>query len=346
MESVHLKSLCFQERPKAAFLTRNDCPFLPQIFDNSIKKRIAQSADLLPIILTPANYDQYKVQAQEVEILFTCWGMPVECVLNPEQFPKLRILFFSGGSTKAFSRPLLKRGVQVVSARTANAISVAHFCLGQILLSCKGYFQNTEHCRRHTTTRSDIAFVGAGVYDETIALIGMGAVGQELALLLQHFPVRILAVDPYLTEDDANIFRVKLVTLEEAFAQAYVVSNHLPDLPNLQGILNRRLFSSMRPSATFINTGRGAQVNETDLIEVFKQRTDLTALLDVTMPEPPVPESPLYRLPNIQLSSHIAGAMHKELRRLGDFIIDELTQYVQGKPLIHADSLESLDRLA
>jgi phosphoglycerate dehydrogenase-like enzyme len=120
----------------------------------------------------------------------------------------------------------------------------------------------------------------------------------------------------------------------------------LPDHPELKGVLNKKLFESMRPNATFINTGRGAQVIEADLIEVAQLRPDLTALLDVTEPEPPAPGSLLYHLPNIQLSSHIAGAVNDEILRLGDFVIEEFERYVAGSPLLYADSLELLARLA
>ena len=117
-----------------------------------------------------------------------------------------------------------------------------------------------------------------------------------------------MVVDPYLTAEEAQELSVELVTMEEAFSSGYVVSNHLPDFPSLKGILNRQLFLSMRPHATFINTGRGAQVSEPDLVEVARLRPDLTALLDVTDPEPPGADCPLHDVPNIHLSSHIAGA--------------------------------------
>ena len=102
----------------------------------------------------------------------------------------------------------------------------------------------------------------------------------------------------------------------------------------------------MRPNSSFINTGRGAQVNETDLIEIAQARPDLTALLDVTVSEPPKPGSLLYELPNIQLSSHIAGSLNDDLRRLGDFVIEEFERYVLGQPLRYADTLLALDQLA
>jgi len=329
----------------AAFLATGHCSFVGKIFDASRRDRIAGHAQLLPTVLTPENIDQMKKEAAQVEVLFTCWGFPHN-LLTPDRFPSLKLVLFSGGSVKFFAQPLLQRGVHVVGARRSNAVAVAHFCLGQIILACKGWFRNTQHCRDAAMRHSGKCFAGPGLYGEKIALLGMGAVARELVQMLKPLDLDVIVVDPYLAPAEAAKLGVKLDTMEEAFAAAYVVSNHLPNLPKLKGVFNRPLFASMRSNATFINTGRGAQVNETDLIEIMRERPDLTALLDVTEPEPPVSGSPFYELPNVQLSSHIAGAINDEVHRQGDFVIEEFERYATGKPLLHADSLETLDLLA
>ena len=90
----------------------------------------------------------------------------------------------------------------------------------------------------------------------------------------------------------------------------------------------------MPANASFINTGRGETVNHDDLVKVFRKRQDLTALLDVTDPaEPLPPESPLWSLPNVQISSHIAGAKGDEVGRVADFTIDEFERWRRGEPL-------------
>jgi len=329
----------------AAFLATGHCPFVGKIFDAPSRDRIARYAQLLPTVLTPENIDQMKKEAAQAEVLFTCWGFPHD-LLTPDRFPSLKLLLYSGGSVKFFARPLLERGVQVVGARVSNAVAVAHFCLGQIILACKGWFRNTQDCRDAQMRHSGKCFAGPGLYGEKIALLGMGAVARELVQMLKPLDLDVIVVDPYLTPAEAAKLGVELVSMEEAFASAYVVSNHLPNLPELKGVLNRPLFASMRPNATFINTGRGAQVHEADLIGIMQARPDLTALLDVTDPEPPVLGSPFYELPNVQLSSHIAGALNDEVHRQGDFVLEEFERYAEGKPLLHADSLETLDRLA
>jgi len=263
-----------------------------------------------------------------------------------ELLPHLRAVFYAAGSVKGFARPLLERGITLCSAWAANAVSVAEFCLGQILLACKGYFANVHDCHTPLPQRQHKRFMGPGVYGEKIAIIGAGQIGRYLIGLLRPFRLEILVVDPFLADAEAAQLGVRKVTLEEAFREAYVVSNHLPNLPSLKHVLDEKLFASMREHATFINTGRGAQVNEPELIGVLKRRTDLLAFLDVTDPEPVPPNSEFYSLPNVKMTGHMAGAHDDEVLRMADWMIEEFCRWQQGEPLRYAITLEMLERLA
>lgn len=107
-----------------------------------------------------------------------------------------------------------------------------------------------------------------------------------------------------------------------------------------------QLLASLKPHATFINTSRGAVVDESGLIEVLQQRPDLMALLDVTDPEPPVSGSPLYTLPNVFLTPHIAGSLAGECARMGDLAIEECRRFLAGEPLRWAITREQAARMA
>ena len=102
----------------------------------------------------------------------------------------------------------------------------------------------------------------------------------------------------------------------------------------------------MRPYATFLNTGRGAQVVEADLIRVLGDRPDLTAILDVTDPEPPVANSPLYTLPNCILTPHIAGSIGNEVWRMSAYMADEFARYLQGSPVRYEVTEQMLATMA
>lgn len=115
--------------------------------------------------------------------------------------------------------------------------------------------------------------------------------------LLKPFKLRIIAVSAYLSKQPELAKTIgidKLVSIEDAFSKAYVISNHLPDRASNKNVLKKAHFASMCQGATFINTGRGTQVDEDSMIRVLKSRPDLTALLDVQHPEPPEAGSELY----------------------------------------------------
>lgn len=337
-------------RIKAAFFgngvtwREGDC--VSYVYACGRRQQIASITDLHPVQVNTQNLDAELPRLDKVEVIFSTWGMPALQPAQLARMPQLKVLFYAAGSVKQLAPLYLDHGITVVSAWAANAVSVSEFCLGQILLACKGYFRNTRDCRLPERNDQRKAFHGQGVYGETVAIIGAGQIGRNLIRLLKPFRLHVAVVDPYLSEPEAESLGVSRVSLEEAFARAYVISNHLPDLPDLQGVLNGDLFASMRPDATFINTGRGRQVNEAELIAVLRRRPDLVALLDVTDPQPCAPDSAFYALPNVQLSSHLAGAHNDEVVRMADTVIEEFHRWQNGDPLRFAVTRDMLERMA
>ena len=292
------------------------------VYSEAQRKQIAEVADLMPEIVNAGNFDS--VDLKDVEVIFSTWGMMNFTDEQLDRMPNLKAVFYGAGATDYFARPLLARGIKVISAWKANAIPVAEFVLAQIILSMKNYFSNNWNNK----------FAGPGCYGETVALIGAGAISSKLQEMLKVLNLNVLVI-PSRPER-------RTVSLEEAFRTAYVVSNHLPNREDNQKVLTKELFASMRQGATFINTGRGAQVDEAGLIEVLKARPDLTALLDVTFPEPPEAGSELYTLPNVRLTSHIAGSLNDEVHRMVDYVIGDYLHFAAGEPLEHEVTEEML----
>jgi phosphoglycerate dehydrogenase-like enzyme len=104
-------------------------------------------------------------------------------------------------------------------------------------------------------------------------------------------------------------------------------------LPETEHMLRAAHFRSLRPDAVFVNTARGEVVAESEMIEVLRERPDILAVLDVADPEPPVPGSPLFELPNVVLTPHIAGSLGAECRRLGASIAGDIELYVLDRPI-------------
>ncbi len=334
------------KKPKAFFVNTPGSPFFEEIFRNGNRTHLEQLADVDPLILTPDHFATNRGRFEEAEILVGTWGFPVELAATLSELPKLKMVLYAGGSARSFAKPFLDRGIAVVIARETNAKVVAEFCFAQIILANKGYFRNIRATRDPKTAHPLVAPAGPGNHQTTVALLGYGAIGRNLRRLLQTLNLEILVVDPTLPPETAEADGFRLVDLAEAFRTALVVSNHLPDFPHLRHFLKEEHFASMPEGATFVNTGRGAQVDEDGLIRVLRQRADLTALLDVTSPEPPEPDSALYTLPNALVSSHIAGVIGRERNLLVQTIVEDLERHLQGLPLRHAIDLAAWKAMA
>jgi phosphoglycerate dehydrogenase-like enzyme len=135
------------------------------------------------------------------------------------------------------------------------------------------------------------------------------------------------------------------VPLDDLMAAADVVTVHAPSLPSTRHLLDARRLALMRDGATLVNTARGALVDHAALIAELRTGR-LSAVLDVTEPEPLPPDSPLFDLPNVVLTPHIAGALGTEVRRLGDAAVAEVARYAAGEPFAHPLTAADLDRVA
>lgn len=319
---------------------------LDNVYKMGRLEMVSSMTDLYPHVITTQNFDDHEKALKDIEVVFSTWGMPL---LKEEQIDKLKslkALFYAAGSVKAFAKPYIQKGITVMSAWAANAVPVAEFTLAQILLSTKGYFRNTSDRKCLRGQSNTLLFKGPGNFGETISLLGCGMVGRKLIELLKGFNLHVIVYDPYLKDETANMLGVEKVSLEDAFTKGYVVSNHTPDIPATKGLITGRLFELMREHATFINTGRGATVVENDMIAVLKKRPSLTALLDVTWPEPPPADSEIYTMPNVILSGHIAGSLGDETVRMADYCIEQFKAYAKGAKMKYTVNLEDLDKMA
>jgi phosphoglycerate dehydrogenase-like enzyme len=239
---------------------------------------------------------------------------------------------------------LWERGVRITSAYAANAVPVSEYTLAAILFSLKRGWHFAFSARREKALPGQGQVPGA--YGSTVGLVSLGMVGRLVRERLQPFALNVVAYDPYVTSEEARVLGVDLISLEDLFVSSEVVSLHAPWLPETEGMILGSHLASMKRNATLINTSRGAVVREAEMVEVLEERPDLWAVLDVTHPEPPEPDSRLYDLPNVVLTPHIAGSLGGECRRMGRLVVDELRQYVAGEPLEYEITRERAALLA
>ncbi len=294
------------------------------VYSPETLNKLANIAALSPAPVTREEILANPTQFADVQVIFSTWGMPkfTEEELRTA-LPSLRAVFYAAGSVQAFAREHLNRGVRIFSAWASNAVPVAEYTVAQILLANKGFYQS---CRimsggDHKGAKAYFRKM-PGNYGARVGIIGAGMIGKMVLRRLHDYRLETVTYDPFLSDEDAATLGTKKVSLEELFESCAVISNHVANLPATVGMLHYGLFSRMSETATFINTGRGAQVVEADLIRALTECPDRTAVLDVTMPEPPEAGSPFYSLPNVFLTPHIAGSAGDEVARMGEQMAD------------------------
>jgi phosphoglycerate dehydrogenase-like enzyme len=279
----------------------------------------------------------------EADVILSGWGMATMDEAFLAAAPKLKAVFYGAGTIKYFMTDAAwDRGIMVTSAYAANAIPTAEFALTQILYALKRgwYFVRAIEREGQYPERTPVP----GAYGSKVGLVSLGMIGSYVAKLLKAFDVEVLAYTS--SKQKAARLGARRCSLDEIFAECDVVSLHTPWISETVGMITGAHLASMKPNATFINTARGAVVREEEMIEVLQQRPDLFAVLDVTYPEPPEEGSPLYTLPNVVLTPHIAGSLDNECRRMGRYAVRELEHYLKGEPQNWQITREAAAKLA
>ncbi|MBQ2809698.1 MAG: hydroxyacid dehydrogenase [Clostridia bacterium] len=332
---------------KAIFLTNNKGN-IDYVYGEKNIARLSALTDLDTKVYCEEDIVACPKKFEDVEYIFSTWGMPGGGELKlTEYFPSLRALFYAAGSIRYFAQEYFDKGVKITSAFAANAIPVAEFTVGQILLADKGFFHSSMLAKAGDYENANkIAGKHAGNYDAKIGIIGVGMIGRKVIELLKPYRLDILVYDAFLSDEGAQALGVEKCSLDRLFSECDIVSNHLANVPATVGILKGEHFAKMKENATFINTGRGAQIVEEEMLSVLRERPDICALLDVTIEEPPKPDSEFFKLPNVVLTPHIAGSMSNEVRRMAELMVNEFERYLNGEKLEYEITPEKLAKMA
>jgi phosphoglycerate dehydrogenase-like enzyme len=319
------------------------------VFDAALTARLAAICDILdPRPMERFDDTAARALLREIDILVTGWGCPPitrEVVIGA---PKLKLIAHSAGTVKTFiSDAVYMAGILVTHAADANAVPVAEYTLAAILFANKQVFRLHELYRADRTRASSYALMDEpiGNCGRIVGIVGASRVGRRVIRLLAPFDVRILLHDPYVSADDPVTEAAELVPLDVLMARADVVSLHAPSLPVTRHMIGRRQLALMKDGAVLINTARGALVDQESLIEELVSGR-IQAIIDVTEPEIPDPTSPLFTLPNVFLTPHVAGAIGTERRRLGETAVSEVERFIAGEPLRHEIAPDTLERIA
>lgn len=336
------------ERPRALFAMTAEN--VPQIFPPDVLDRLRDAVDIDPALVVESTEDvagpRFREALAEAEVLVTGWGCPRldEAVLDAA--PKLRAILHSAGSVKGFVAPAVwERGIAVSTAADANAVPVAEYTLAMILLAGKDILTSRDRLRVERAHPGWGFVPGIGNHGRRVGVIGASRIGRRLIELLHPFDLRVSLTDPYVDEAGAAALGVPLLPLDDLLATSDIVTVHAPDTPETHRLIGRRELALMPDGSVLINTARGALVDHDALIDELRAGR-LSAILDVTDPEPLPADSPLLDLPGAFVTPHLAGSQGNEVSRLGLAVTQEAERFAAGRQLAHAIDRATLERIA
>jgi D-3-phosphoglycerate dehydrogenase len=223
------------------------------------------------------------------------------------------------------------RGVPVVYARNANAVSVAEYVIGAVLLASRNLSAASEDVKSGGWDRK--RFGGSELYGKTLGLVGVGQISRRVARRAAALGMRVIGHDPYVSPYDypAAELGIELVYLEAVLERADFVSLHVPLTPDTRHLFSIENFRKMRPHAWVINTSRGGTVNEADLARALDQGLIGGAVLDVLESEPPQADNPLLAHDRVVLTPHVAGLTEEAQVNTSVLVAREVTKVLRGQ---------------
>lgn len=335
------------QRPYALFAMSAEN--VPQVFPPEVLERLRESVDIDPALVAEDFTDpdpRLRDALARTEILVTGWGCPRLDPAVLDAAPKLRAVLHSAGSVKSLATPeLWRRGIAVSSAAVANAVPVAEYTLAMILLAGKDLFAARDRLRTERAFPGWGLVPGIGNHGRRVGVIGASRIGRRVIELLRPFDLRVSLTDPYVDEAGAAGLGVPLVGLDELLRTSDVLTIHAPETPQTRHLIGPRELALMPDGAVLINTARGGLLDHDALMAELRTGR-LSAILDVTDPEPLPVDSPLYDLPNAFLTPHLAGSQGNEAARLGLAVAEEAARLLAGRCLAHPVDPATLEREA
>jgi len=296
----------------------------PQEFSLAVKRRFPQ----MRVVHLP-DYSGLEAELPDTDIF-------VGYSIRPKQFA------FAKHSTAAGIAQLLypelrESGIIVTNASGVHSIPIAEHVIGLALSLARRFPDAFRYQRESKWAQQEIWDATPHVQElrgAVLLLIGLGAVGREVARLARAVGLKTSAVTLSGRGDETLVEKIYPVAdLDAALAQSDFVVLAAPETPETHHLMDAGRFSAMKPSGYLINVARGSLVDEPALIEALEQRRIAGAALDVAEIEPLPPESPLWKCPNLFITPHLAGASEHLWRRQTDLLIDNLERWFEGREL-------------
>jgi D-3-phosphoglycerate dehydrogenase / 2-oxoglutarate reductase len=221
-----------------------------------------------------------------------------------------------------------RQGILVVNAPRGNIVAAAEHTIALLFAVARSVPQADASLRRGEWTRSK--FTGVEIRGKTLGVIGLGNVGSEVAKRAHGLEMEVIAFDPVVSVERAELFNVQLVPLDDLLQRSDFVTVHVPLVEANRGLIAARELAMMKPTARLVNTSRGGIIDEAALYQALKATPPAAAAVDVFELEPPG-ENPLFTLPNFIATPHIAASTVEAQASVAYDVAEEVASVLAGE---------------
>ncbi|HTO01404.1 MAG TPA: phosphoglycerate dehydrogenase, partial [Microthrixaceae bacterium] len=233
-----------------------------------------------------------------------------------------------------------KHGVMVVNAPQSNTLSAAEHTMALLLSQARNVPQASAALRDGRWERSK--WTGVELADKTLGIIGLGRIGKLVAQRALAFGMKLVAYDPFVSEDRARQLSVELLSLDDLIARADFITLHLAKTPETMGLINAELLKKAKPSLRVINVARGGIIDEQDLADAIREGRVAGAGIDVFASEP-CTDSPLFELDSVVVTPHLGASTAEAQDKAGDTIADMVELALAGDFVPYAVNVEAAE---
>jgi len=269
--------------------------------------------------------------AADADVIITGWAhclMDAECLKDTS----VKLIVHTGGSVGGVVTPdVYDAGIRVISGNDMYADSVAEGVLAYILTLVRKIPDYCNSVREGNWQPRGL--ITEGLLDQTVGIVGMGAISRRVIKLLQPFNVKVKIYSGHPVEESfLREYNAQQVSLEEVFASCKIVSLHSAMNERTKGMIRKKHFDLLQDGSFFLNTARGKLINEEEMIEALKENR-FRALLDVYHKEPLPSDSLLRSLPNVYCMPHVAGPTIDRRPMVTMRLADDILRFVNEDPL-------------
>src|SRR5213076_1820505 len=232
-----------------------------------------------------------------------------------------------------------RQGIAVMNTPGANAIAVAEHTLAMMLAMARPIGRANE--LMHAGKWEKKSLQGTELRGKTLGIVGLGRVGVEVARRAKAFGMKVIAYDPFVSQQLARDLEIELSNLDSLYAASDYISLHVGLTPQTQGMINAAALAKMKKNVRLVNCARGELIDDAALVEALKSGHVAGAALDVFTQEPPK-DNPLLAAPNVIATPHIAGSTNEAQELVGVQIAMQVREYLKRSVIQNAVNVPSL----